>query len=122
MQLNNLEALRLKNEDFTDLFVSFIGENVTYIQDRFMAKLTLLERELHVRKQRLYLVVFSCLFVTVFLLLIQLDFIRRIELVRKVIVAGESHRKMNFPIKGKDEISRMALSVKKYIERFEIYL
>jgi len=120
MQLRLIEALRLKNEDFTDLFVSFIGENVTYIQDRFMAKLTLLESELNVRKQRLYLVVFSCLLVSVFLLLIQLNFIRRIELVRKVIVAGESHRKMDFPIKGKDEISRMALSVKTYIERLVV--
>lgn len=119
-QLDRLEKLRLKNEEFTGLFVSFIGGNVTYIQDRFIAKLTLLESELQTRKQRLYMVVFSCLFVTLFLLLIQLDFLRRIELIRKVILAGESDRKMDFPIEGKDEISKMALSVKNYIERLVV--
>ncbi|PKF61830.1 hypothetical protein CW745_10995 [Psychromonas sp. psych-6C06] len=115
-----IEALRLKNEEFSDLFVSFVGENVTRIQDRFVVKLTKIENKLKARKQRLYLVVFCCLFVTIFLVLIQLDFIRRIELVRKVINAGETHRKMSFPIEGKDEISRMARAVKSYIERLVI--
>ncbi|PKG40823.1 GGDEF domain-containing protein [Psychromonas sp. Urea-02u-13] len=116
-QATRIEELRLNNEEFSNIFVSFLGTNVSYIQDRFMEKLTLLESKLLKRKQRLYLVVFSCLLVTLLLLLIQLDFIRRIELIRKVITAGDSDRRLGFPIKGKDEISRMALSVKDYIER-----
>ncbi|WP_022940896.1 GGDEF domain-containing protein [Psychromonas hadalis] len=116
-QLDRLEELRLKNEAFTDLFVSSLGVNVTRLQDRFIEKLARLESDLNKRKQRLYLVVFSCLFVTLFLLLIQLDFIRRIELIRRIINAGDSDRIMNFSITGKDEISKMAYSVQNYIER-----
>jgi diguanylate cyclase (GGDEF)-like protein len=116
-QLDRIELLRLKNEEFSELFVSFLGSNVSYIQEHFMEKLILLESKLHKRKQRLHIIVFSCLFVTLFLLIIQLDFIRRIELIRKVIMAGDSDREFDFPIQGKDEISRMALSVKNYIER-----
>lgn len=116
-QLALLETLRLKNEEFTDLFASSVGENVILIQDRFMGKLKLIESDLDKRKRRLYVVVFLCLFVTIFLVLLQINFVGRIELIRKVIIAGNSARKMDFPIDKKDEISQMALSVKNYIER-----
>lgn len=118
--LIKMGSLRLKNKEFTDLFVSYVGDSVNYVQERFMNKLTILELELKQRKQHLYLVVFGCLFVTVFLLFIQINFIRRVELIRKVISVGEGNRKLSFPINGKDEISNMALSVKSYIDRLVI--
>lgn len=119
-QLQSIEVLRGKNEEFADLTVSFIGQNVTRIQDHFLDKLTLLDSKISKRKWHLYIVVFTCLLVTIFLILIQLNFIRRIELIRKVINAGETDRNMLFPINGKDEISHMAVSVKSYIERLVV--
>ncbi|GLS91001.1 hypothetical protein GCM10007916_20680 [Psychromonas marina] len=119
-QLTLFEQLRLKNEIFSEKLVSFIAGNLASIQDRFSVELVSLEHKIKERKQYLYIVTLSCLFISLLLLIMQFRFIRRIDVIRKVINAGNSDRNMHFTIKGKDEISQMARSVKSYVERLVI--
>lgn len=112
--------LRLQNDALCGQLSTLINDRLGYVQQHFFDRLSNLENTLKQRKQRLYLVMFCCLLVTLFLVLIQLDFIARIELIRKVIKAGDSGGKMHFPITGKDEISKMALSVNSYVQQLMI--
>ncbi len=115
---DKIRKLSKKNEYFTSLFVSTLGSEVLAVQNRLLNVLNKLEHETYLRKSRLYFVLFISLIATFLFVLIQLNFIKRILLIRNIIDSGHNEKTTaNFPIKGRDELSHMAKAIKNYIER-----
>lgn len=116
-QLEKIEELRKSNEELSILIVSVTGANVLIVQKEFLATVHQIEERISIRKSRLYVLLLACIFIAVILVILQIDFLRRVHLIGSVIEAGYSKAQYKIPIKGKDEISLMARAVKSYIDQ-----
>lgn len=115
-QLDLLKTLKLENAELRESIVSVTGETILLVQKAFLNNLNEIEEKITLRESRLYLLLFISFIVALILIFLQIGFLRRVHLIRKVIDAGDAKSQFNISITGKDEISEMARSVKKYIE------
>ena len=115
-QLERIKVLRLDNRQLSYLIASVTGKSILSIQKKFLINLHKIEEEIAVRKTRLYILLFICFSTALVLALLQIGFLKRVELIRKVINAGYNNTQHEIPIKGKDEFSEMAIAVKSYID------
>ncbi len=77
-----IEQLRKKNENFNDLFVSTLVSEVHTVQTNVLDTLNAIEREVSKRKISFYIVIFICVIATIVFVFIQVNFIKRILLLR----------------------------------------
>ena len=115
-QLQVLKILKSENAQLSQAVTSVSGEAILTTQKNFLNNLNNIEEKITVRKSYLYLLMFVSFIITSILVFLQIDFLRRVHLIRQVIEAGDAKSEFQIPIKGRDEISEMAKSVKKYIE------
>jgi len=115
-QLELLKALKLENAELRKSMASVTADTVLIVQKTFLNNLNEIEEKISTRESHLYLLLFVSFIVALVLVFLQIDFLRRVHLIRKVIDAGDAKSQFRIPITGKDEISEMARSVKIYIE------
>lgn len=115
-QLTVLKSLKAENASVNASVVSIISKKDINVQKELLTHLHLIEGKISSREYRLYLLLFTSFIFTLILVFLQIDFLRRIHVIRKVISAGDNKTKFHLPIKGKDEITEMAKSVKSYID------
>ena len=115
-QLHVLDSLKINNAKVSSLVIDAIAKKGITIQKELLLHLHQIEENLSARKYNLYSLLFISFMLTVILIFLQIGFLRRVDLIRKVIDAGNKKSQFDFPIKGKDEITEMAISVKSYID------
>tara|TARA_R110001592_G_scaffold200435_2_gene449268 strand:+ start:2741 stop:4360 length:1620 start_codon:yes stop_codon:yes gene_type:complete len=116
-QLERIKALRAENKQLSYLIASVTGKTVLSIQKKFLINLHKIEEKIATRKSRLYILLIICFSIAFVLAVLQINFLKRVHLIRKVIDAGYSKTQDQIPIKGKDEFSEMARAVKDYIDQ-----
>ncbi|WP_137297701.1 GGDEF domain-containing protein [Psychromonas sp. SP041] len=116
VQLEVLNVLKSENAQLSQLVTSVTGEAILAAQKSFLNNLNKVEEKITVRKSHLYLLLFASFIITLMLVLLQIGFLRRVHLIRKIIDAGDAKNQFQIPVSGRDEISEMAKSVKKYIQ------
>jgi diguanylate cyclase (GGDEF)-like protein len=115
-QLNTLDLLKMNNAKVSASVIDIIAKKGIAIQKELLLHLHQIEEKLSSRKYKLYSLLLVSLMFTLILIFLQAGFLRRVDLIRKVIDAGNKKSQFDFPIKGKDEITEMAISVKSYID------
>jgi diguanylate cyclase (GGDEF)-like protein len=115
-QLNTLDLLKMNNAKVSASLVNVITKSGITIQKELLLHLHQIEEKISSRKFSLYTLLIVSFMFTLILIFLQIDFLRRVHLIRKVINAGDRKTQFGFPIKGKDEITEMAKSVKSYID------
>lgn len=116
-QLDRIKALRVENRQLSYLIASVTGKSILSIQKKFLINLHKIEEKIAIRKSRLYILLMICFSIAFLLAVLQIGFLKRVHLIRKVIDAGYSKTQDQIPIKGKDEFSEMAKAVKGYIDQ-----
>ena len=116
-QLDKIKAIRVENRQLSYLIATATGKSVLSMQKKFLINLHSIEDKIADRKSRLYILLIVSFSIAFLLALLQIDFLKRVYLIRKVIDAGYSKTQDQIPIKGKDEFSEMARAVKDYIDQ-----
>ena len=115
-QIQTLKILKSENMQLSQAVTSVTGEAILTTQKNFLNNLNKIEEKITLRQSELYLLMLVSFIITSILVFLQIDFLRRVHIIRQVIEAGDAKSQFQIPIKGRDEISEMAKSVKKYTD------
>ena len=115
-QLEVLNVLKSEHAQLSKSIASVTGEAILMAEKNFLNNLNKAEEKILSRKSDLYVLMFISFAIALVLVFLQIGFLRRVHLIRKIIDAGDAKSQFQIPIKGRDEISEMAKSVKSYIE------
>ena len=115
-QLEVLNVLKSEHVQLSKSIASVTGEAILMAEKNFLNNLNKAEEKISLRKSDLYVLMFISFAIALVLVFLQIGFLRRVHLIRKIIDAGDAKSQFQIPINGRDEISEMAKSVKSYIE------